>query len=219
MKSVVISSGHGKYVSGARGYIDEVTEARNVVVRVATYLKQLDVETYEFHDNTSKSQNENLKTIVKYHNSKQRDLDVSVHFNSGNTEEGGVEVYYYDDSSLAAKVSKAIGDATGMKNRGAKQNKELYVLKNTSKPAILIEVCFVNVKSNTDAYGKHFDAVCKTIAETLANKKLANSSANQPTNNKRYRLYTGTFATEASAKAFKEKVEKTFDVTLQMREE
>lgn len=35
----------------------------------------------------------------------------------------------------------------------------------------------------------------------------------------RYRLFTGTFASEESAKAFKEKVEKEFNVTLQIREE
>ena len=30
MKKIVISSGHGKYISGAVGIIDEVTEARKV---------------------------------------------------------------------------------------------------------------------------------------------------------------------------------------------
>lgn len=174
MKSVVISSGHGKYVSGARGLIDEVTEARSVVKRVVEYLRKLDVTVYEYHDNTSKTQNDNLKALVKYHNSKTRELDVSVHFNSGTKEIGGVEVFYYDEKELAAKLSSELAKTMGIRDRGAKQRKELYFLKNTKKPAILIEVCFVDCKSNTDAYGKSFDEVCKAIAETIANKKFNN---------------------------------------------
>ena len=37
---VVISSGHGKHIRGASGYIDEVDEARKVVETVADYLRE-----------------------------------------------------------------------------------------------------------------------------------------------------------------------------------
>ena len=80
--SIVISSGHALYVRGASDIIDEVSEARKVVAQVVTYLKQLGVTVYEFHDNTSRTQNQNLSTIVNFHNSKNRELDVSIHFNS-----------------------------------------------------------------------------------------------------------------------------------------
>lgn len=173
--SIVISSGHGKYVSGASDLINEVTEARKVVSQVVAYLKQLGITVYEFHDNTSKTQNQNLSTIVNYHNSKNRELDVSIHFNSaGRTNNPlGVEVLYYDQSGLAANVSKAIANASGLKNRGAKQRKELYFLRKTSKPAILIEVCFVTSTVDVDLYNKNFDAICRAIAETLSGKKLS----------------------------------------------
>ena len=57
---IVISSGHGKYVRGASGILDEVDEARRVVERVADELRDRDVEVKVFHDDISDSQNENL---------------------------------------------------------------------------------------------------------------------------------------------------------------
>ncbi|WP_026562008.1 N-acetylmuramoyl-L-alanine amidase [Bacillus sp. J37] len=77
--NIVISSGHGKYVSGANSYINEVIEARKIVSKVVDYLKGLDCKIYEYHDNSSKNQDDNVNRIVKHHNSKKRDLDVSVH--------------------------------------------------------------------------------------------------------------------------------------------
>ena len=82
---VVISSGHGKYIRGASGYIDEVDEARLVVEQVADGLRALGVETTTYHDDVSNDQSENLGRIVDFHNSKTRDLDVSVHFNAYET--------------------------------------------------------------------------------------------------------------------------------------
>ena len=82
---VVISSGHGKYIRGASGYLDEVDEARRVVNEVATILKSMGNSAVTFHDDISKSQSENLNRITSFHNSQVRDLDVSVHFNAYQT--------------------------------------------------------------------------------------------------------------------------------------
>lgn len=173
MKTFVLSSGHGKFVSGTSKYLNEVTEARKVTDTVAKYLRELGCTVHVFHDNTSKSVSTNLKTITNYHNSKQRDLDVSIHFNSGGGT--GTEVLYYSEKALSAKVSKAIADALGLRDRGAKQRKELYVLRNTKKPAILLEICFVDSQKDKEAYLKNFDKMCRAIAETLAGKKIANT--------------------------------------------
>ena len=66
--AIVISSGHGKYVRGASGILDEVDEARKVVERLADELGSRGVEVTTFHDDTSHSQDENLHTIVAFHN-------------------------------------------------------------------------------------------------------------------------------------------------------
>lgn len=177
---LVMSSGHGKYVSGAIGILNEVTEARRVVSKTVDYLKELGATVYEYHDNTSKNQKDNINTIVKYHNNKNRDIDVSVHFNaySKTNEPRGVEVLYYSDSQrdLAAKVSKAIANASGLKDRGAKKRDNLGFLKGTKKPALLIEVCFVDSKADADIYKSKFDAICKAVAEALTGKKISIST-------------------------------------------
>src|SRR6516164_11530032 len=79
----VISSGHGKYIRGASGILDEVNEARKVVEAVAERLRGLNVDTVTYHDDVSTTQSENLERIVDYHNAQgPHDLDISVHFNA-----------------------------------------------------------------------------------------------------------------------------------------
>lgn len=165
------SSGHSEKVRGAKRFIDEVDEARKVTNEVHLFLTtQYDGVGSVFHDNTSITQSQNLKTIVNYHNKQTRDLDWSVHFNAASVTDlpRGVEVLYYDAKDLAAKVSAAIAKASGLKDRGAKQRTELYFLKNTNKPAILLEICFVDSKADVELYRKNFDAICVAIAAVLA---------------------------------------------------
>lgn len=177
--SIAISSGHGKYVSGASCYIDEVTEARRVTNKVAEYLKKMSVNVTVIHDDSSKTKAANITNgrnsyIVKKHNAASRQLDVSVHFNAASktTSPRGAEVFYYDDKALAAKVSKAIANASGLKDRGAKDGKHLVFCKSTDKKALLLEICFVDSKADVDLYNKNFDKICRAIAETLAGKKI-----------------------------------------------
>lgn len=172
--NIVISSGHGKYVRGASGYIDEVDEARKVVETVAEYLRSAGVNVKTFHDNTSTSQNQNLNTIVNYHNAQSRDLDVSVHFNAYSTTSKpmGVEVLYVTQSSLASKTSQAIANAGHFINRGGKKRTDLFFLNSTEMPAILIETCFVDSKADTDLYHQHYGAICEAIAETIGGVEI-----------------------------------------------
>jgi N-acetylmuramoyl-L-alanine amidase len=167
---IVISSGHGLYVRGASGFIDEVDEARRVVPRVAEYLREHGHQVVEFHDNTSTSQNENLETIVNAHNRETRDLDVSVHFNAYVPIQGsrGTEVLYVTQEDLAGRVSAAIADAGHLINRGAHYRSDLYFLNQTEMPAILIETCFVDATEDAKNYQLHFDAICQAIADVAA---------------------------------------------------
>lgn len=179
MTTFVISSGHGLYVRGASGVLDEVNEARKVVDTLTQLINKSGHKAISFHDNTSRSQSQNLGTIVSFHNGKARDIDVSVHFNAGKGK--GVEVLYYDAKELAAKVSLAISKASGLIDRGAKQRKELAFLRGTTKPAILIEVCFVDTASDAEIYRANFNKICEAIAQTLTgNKTIVSSTPNIP---------------------------------------
>src|SRR5262245_62068982 len=121
-ESIVISSGHGKYVRGASGILDEVDEARRVTERLATELRSRGVLVKTFHGNTSHSQNENLNTIVNYHNAQSRNLDISVHFNAYEqvSKPMGTEVLYVTQHNLSDELSAAIA-SVGFIDRGPKK--------------------------------------------------------------------------------------------------
>src|SRR5262245_8957239 len=175
IQSVVISSGHGLKVRGASGILDEVDEARKVVPKVAEYLQALGLTVYTFNDDTSTTQNQNLETICNYHNSKQRDLDISVHFNcyEQTNKDMGTECLYVTQDDLSAEVAGNISEVSGLVDRGPKYRSDLYFLNNTNKPAILIEVCFIDSQADCDKYQASFDKICQSIAETVAGKEVA----------------------------------------------
>ncbi|WP_369436009.1 N-acetylmuramoyl-L-alanine amidase [Lysinibacillus fusiformis] len=168
---ITISPGHWREGSGAKDLIDEVVEARRVVARVVEILKIQGVSVTQVQDDESTSQLKNLSFLVRQHNKTRRKVDVSVHFNAigGRIQQGiGTEVLFYDAVTLATAMSKAISHASGLKNRGAKQRKELTFLNATTMPAIMIELCFVNSVADVNCYKQHFEAICRAIATTLA---------------------------------------------------
>ena len=68
---------------------------------------------------------------------------------------------------MAVAVSEAI-EALGFKNRGIKFRPDLYFLKKTKAPAMLIECCFVNDKDDVKLYDhyKMAKAIVKGITGT-----------------------------------------------------
>lgn len=165
---VNISSGHSINCQGAADIINEVTEARKVVDRVYEIIKASGKQCYKYHD-TSSSSTQNLVNIVNWHNGFNDGVDVSIHFNAyAHVDKPmGTEVCYYSNSSLATAVSKEIATAGGFIDRGAKQRTGLYFLKHTNKPAILIEVCFVDSVADVNLYRANFERICQAIAKTL----------------------------------------------------
>jgi N-acetylmuramoyl-L-alanine amidase/Putative peptidoglycan binding domain len=172
---IVISSGHGLKVRGAKGVLDEVDEARKVTDRVAELLRAAGVGVKVFHDNTSATVSANLSAITGYHNSQKRDRDVSVHFNAFQTTSKamGTECLYVSQQSLAAKVSAAMANAGKFTNRGAKKRTDLAFLNRCAKPAVLIEVCFVDSSHDARLYRENFEAVCRGIAEAIGDVRIS----------------------------------------------
>jgi N-acetylmuramoyl-L-alanine amidase len=165
---IVISSGHSMKCQGANGILNEVDEARRVVEALADELRDSDVDVVTFHDDTSTSQNENLNTIVDFHNAHLRDLDISVHFNAytETTSPMGVEVLWITQATLAEHVAAAIA-SVGFINRGAKKRTDLYFLNQTQMPSILIEVCFVDSSADAELYRARFGEIVTAIAAVL----------------------------------------------------
>ena len=208
-KQFVISSGHGDKVSGAIGILNEHNEAKKVVNRVYAILtNNYNGKGYKYHEKTATNQNQNLSNIVSYHNSKSRSLDISVHFNSASPQATGTECLYYDQKSLSVKMSAAMSDKLGITNRGAKERKELYFLRNTSKPAILLEVCFVTSKKDAAAYRENFEDLCQAIAKVVANelgytKKITTVSKPSVEAPSYYKSGTGLYRIKKNCYAYK----------------
>lgn len=182
-RRVVISAGHALKVRGASGspippYMDEYNENVRVVNKVWSLLPP-EAQGGMFIDTHSTSQNQNLNAIVNYHNSRTRDLDVSVHFNAAAQTASlqGTEVLHHPNTSssnkqLAASLSSAMAGVGTWPNRGAKPRGDLFFLNSTNKPAILIETCFVTSSGDASHYNAAFDELCRTIAEQIIGASL-----------------------------------------------
>lgn len=193
----------GNIGSGAVGYINESNETRKVGPKVVEYLKQLGIDaTYIKLDKATTSSY--LYDQVRLANSKGTfDCVVQIHFNAGsqdpNSDTTGTETYYVSSKGkvFADRVNAKL--STLFRNRGAKNDKpNLYWLKNTTNPAILIEVCFVDDKDDIRIYQNNFDEVCKLIAEGLANKTLTNSNV-QVSTDTFYRVIAGSYTDKSNA--------------------
>lgn len=212
-----ISSGHSINCQGASDILNEVTEARKVVDRIYEMCKAMGIEVYKYHD-TSSSSNQNLANIANWHNQFKDGIDVSIHFNcyQHTSNSMGTEVCYYSQSELADKVSSAISKASGLKNRGGKERKGLYVLRHTNKPMILIEVCFLDSSYDVQKYQENFDNICSAIIEALTGKvymsrpvSVPNQNTNNNSNNdKIYRVQVGAYKIKSNAEEMQQKLKK-----------
>ncbi len=89
-----------------------------------------------------------LRERVNGANSWGADYFISIHTNaSDNPNASGVEAYAYSRPSRAFELGEdivdEIVDITGLRDRGMKVRPGLYVLKNTSMPAVLVELGFI----------------------------------------------------------------------------
>lgn len=75
---------------------------------------------------------------------------ISIHLNSAESKRAqGIETLRYDNvgettKKLASYVQKALVSELGWKDRGVKERPNLYVLKHTKAPAILVETGFIS---------------------------------------------------------------------------
>lgn len=145
-----IDSGHCPKSTGASGHLDELTENRRVTRELVAQLKALGHEVVDV--TPADSEAESLTGRARRANNAGADFFISCHFNAGGGT--GCEVYTTPASGAkkeAAAVAAAIAKALGIANRGHKTAR-FTVLAKTNMPAILVEVCFVDNKTDADAY-------------------------------------------------------------------
>lgn len=184
-----VHAGHaavGKGAIGAVGILNESKEDRIVKELVIKKLKMLGNTVYDCTVDTGDAK-QVLTGIVKKCNAHKVDLDVSIHFNAGandalgNGQTTGTEVLVYSENSsaysYATKITNSIAKL-GFKNRGVKKRTDLYFLKNTKSPSLLIECCFVDDKDDAKLYNaeKMANAIVEGITGFLFDSEVPSTS-------------------------------------------
>ena len=146
-----IDKGHStwdKSPCGAVGLLNESKENRPVGDKVIQKLRALGHTVIDCSCNSASSVNEQLAAIVNKANAQKLDLFLSLHLNAGGGT--GAEIYTTNTSGAKEEAKKLIETyckRTGFRNRGHKY-KELYVIRHTNAPAMLLEMCFVDTESD-----------------------------------------------------------------------
>lgn len=192
--TIAVDAGHnygGDY--GATATHNGITYSETELnMKIADYLKTYlenagynVVMTRNSADRDQCNVNQSLANRVSIANKSDATLFISIHQNAATPSAHGVEVfsttnnpdrgYSWDNYSdkinkskqLATKVVNSIASSVGFYNRGAK-TANLYVLRNTRMPAILVECGFITNYSNATA-----------LAVDLNQRKIASSIADQ----------------------------------------
>lgn len=145
---VVLDPGHGETTAGKRspdGSLREYEFNRAVANKMKNILEAQGIEVILTANDSS---DPSLSERCEKANNSDADIFVSIHANAfGNgsewTSANGWEMYYFQGSVLGKQLAQAISDSNfpqiGIYNRGIKTTSNLYVIKNTYVPAVLIE--------------------------------------------------------------------------------
>ena len=207
-----VHAGHnpdGKVACGVVGLIKESTENRKVKELVIQYLRQLGHTVYDCTCDNGANQDDVLHKIVAKCNAHTVDLDVSIHFNAGASDKAGngkttgVEVLVYDTQTktIATNICAAIA-ALGFRNRGLKTRKDLYVLKYTKAPALIVECCFADDADDVKLYDP--DKMARAIVKGITGQSVAAAAASSTL----YRVQVGAYRDRANAEDMLSKLKK-----------
>lgn len=139
--------------TGAVGVVKETDKNREVGKRLIQMLQE---KGHTVINCTVDKSNNELKDRVALANKQPLDLFVSLHLNAYNSYAHGVETYVYSTGSsaytYAQRIQNELVKQIGWANRGVKTNANLYVLKNTTAPALLTELGFCDNVSDMDKW-------------------------------------------------------------------
>ncbi len=189
MKEIIlaIDIGHNvPYDTGAVGIRREYDLNMLVGNALISKLRGRGIKVVNCTPNTAKSLNDSLYQRVITANNCGATLFVSIHHNAcpGGY---GAEVLCIKDNyqdGLSTKVGEAILNelaSIGLKNRGVKDRRDLYVINNTSMPALIVECAFVDSSLDMANYNpeKTATAIYKGICTALALSENQKPSTNE----------------------------------------
>lgn len=160
--------------TAATGILHEYKIAREYGMGLAQMLVQegFYVKIFDSTKGKYKTNFEALKSGVSEANKWGADLFISCHANAFDGEANGTEVccWFGDEISkkLATDISSAISIVLSTKNRGLKDRLDLYEIKKTKMPAIIIEPIFIDNPGDCLKYtNKDKTELTKAIAQAI----------------------------------------------------
>lgn len=181
---ISIHAGHGKEgtrAHGAVGYCDESRYARKIIESMKNRLDGKVAYNDCTYNGNKYSQSEILVSLARKINSYNPDLAISVHLNASNDlSANGIECLVHPKTSKenynrAVEIANDLALTFGFVNRGVKERSDLYILRKTKCPSIIIEVGFCTNYHDSRIIMENYEAIGHRIADLLSNK-----------NNKRY---------------------------------
>lgn len=212
---ITVHAGHAPAYGlgcGAVGILNESLENRKVLRELKSRLAGYGVEYKDVTVNEHMNAEVILTRLNKAMNAADADYNLSIHLNSSvSASANGVECIVYSSTSkardMADVISKAIASELGIKNRGVKYNPGLSILKNTKKPTVIIECCFVtspddNMRWDAERCAKAIALACASYlgAQSEAPPSVPESqSPDEAEENVLYKVQVGAFADKSNA--------------------
>lgn len=163
---VFLNPGHapgGNPDPGACGCgLRECDVVKNVADLVTYYLTAVGVEV------VGNIQHDDLEVITDAANTSGADIFISIHCNAFNGSAQGTEVEVHPDSragkKLGAYIQRQIVDKLGTVDRGLKCRPDLWVIKRTDMPAVLVELGFIDHTGDAALLRDNQDDFAQAIA-------------------------------------------------------
>ncbi len=173
MLKIACASGHtasGKGYGSVSGKYKESEIARAINKVVMKELKKKGHKVVDCTIDIAKSQNAYLQEQVKLVNESGAEYFLCIHLNASKTHLGkGSEIYTWNkrQDDVAIGILDNLEDL-GFKNRGIKQGNDYYVVKKTKPKTLLIEVFFLDNKTDQKLYDKlKAEKIGKAIANAI----------------------------------------------------
>lgn len=216
MFKIALGAGHGINTAGKRCLKAlDPNETREwwlndrISDLVESYLK--DYEGYSLlrlDDSDDGAENVPLATRTNAANAWGADFYLSIHHNAGanGSAAGGIVAFTYTKSSAAAAAWRDDLYDTLIKHTGLRGNRsnpkatgDLYVLKHSKMPAVLLELGFMDSKTDvpiilTDEYAEQ---CARAIVEVIVRRGKLTKKADEPA--ALYRVQLGAFANKSNA--------------------
>ena len=147
---VIIDAGHGGWEPGAGNKsINEKDLVLAISLEVEKILKEKNIDSYMIRtDDTYVS----LEDRVRIANEKACKLFISIHNNSfTDPSQGGILTTYNPSSPIGKEIAEIMQSKIkdiGMRNREVMPRPNLYVLRHTDMPALLLEIGFISNKKD-----------------------------------------------------------------------